>query len=126
MNKENRAQKDPDDIERLEPKLLPALPTRYALRLYVTGMTPRSIEAIASIKMLCEQRLAGRYELEIVDLYQKPVLGRGDQIIASPTLVKRRPLPLRRMIGNLADTERVLLALDLIPGATERPPDGEV
>ena len=85
----------------------------YILRLYVTGMTPRSLEAIASIKAVCEERLAGRYDLQVIDIYQKPTLARGEQIMAAPTLVKHRPLPSRRLIGNLADKERVLLGLNL-------------
>ena len=87
--------------------------SRYVLRLYVTGMTPRSVEAFATIKALCEEHLQGRYELEVIDIYQHPQLAVDEQIIAAPTLVKQLPAPLRRMIGNLADTERVLLGLDL-------------
>jgi circadian clock protein KaiB len=86
---------------------------RYVLRLYVTGMTPRSTEAIAAIKALCEERLEGRYELEVIDIYQHPRLAQDEQIVAAPTLVKALPAPLRRLIGNLADRERVLFGLDL-------------
>jgi circadian clock protein KaiB len=86
---------------------------RYLLRLYVTGMTPRSTEAVASIKALCEQHLQGRYDLEVVDIYQHPHLAKDEQIIAVPTLVKHLPAPLRRLIGNLSDVDRVLLGLDL-------------
>jgi circadian clock protein KaiB len=86
---------------------------RYLLRLYVTGMTPRSTEAVGSIKALCEQHLQGRYDLEVVDIYQHPQLAKDEQIIAVPTLVKHLPAPLRRLIGNLSDVERVLLGLDL-------------
>jgi circadian clock protein KaiB len=85
----------------------------YILRLYITGMTPRSIEAYAKIKAICEKHLAGRYDLEVIDIYQNPVLARDEQIIAAPTLVKKLPAPLRRLIGDLSDTERVLLGLDL-------------
>jgi circadian clock protein KaiB len=85
----------------------------YVLRLYVTGMTPRSTEAVATIKSLCEELLEGRYDLEVIDIYQHPVLARDEQIIAAPTLVKALPAPLRRLIGNLSDRERVLLGLDL-------------
>ena len=92
----------------------PATPdSRYVLRLYVTGMTPRSVEAFATIKALCEEHLQGRYELEVIDIYQHPQLAVDEQIVAAPTLVKKLPAPLRRMIGNLSDTERVLFGLDL-------------
>jgi circadian clock protein KaiB len=86
---------------------------RYVLRLYVTGMTPRSTEAFARIKAICEEHLLGRYDLEVLDIYQHPELARDEQIIAAPTLVKKLPAPLRRLIGNLAAEERVLLGLDL-------------
>lgn len=88
---------------------------RYVLRLYVAGMTSRSMRAIASIKTICDEHLAGRYELDVIDLYQQPVLARGDQIIATPTLIKQLPAPLRRLIGDLSDTERVLVGLNLKP-----------
>jgi circadian clock protein KaiB len=91
----------------------PADPEKYVLRLYVTGMTPRSTEAIARIKAICEEHLAGRYELNVIDIYQQPTLARGEQIIATPTLIKKLPLPLRRLVGDLSDRERVLLGLDL-------------
>jgi circadian clock protein KaiB len=86
---------------------------KHVLRLYVTGMTPRSTEAIARIKMICEERLAGRYQLDVVDIYQQPSLAKGEQIIATPTLIKALPLPLRRLVGDLSNKERVLLGLDL-------------
>ena len=86
---------------------------RYVLRLYVTGMTPRSTEAFAAIKAICEERLQGRYELEVIDIYQHPQLAIDEQIIAVPTLVKMLPPPLRRLVGDLSNEERVLLGLDL-------------
>lgn len=100
-----------DEFERR----LAELPARqkYVLRLYVTGMTPRSTEATARIKALCEEHLKGRYELEVIDIYQQPALAKGDQIIATPTLIKKLPLPLRRLVGDLSNKERVLLGLDL-------------
>jgi circadian clock protein KaiB len=85
----------------------------YVLRLYLTGMSPQSMEALAVIKEICEERLDGRYHLEVVDVYQQPHLARDERIIALPTLIKKLPLPLRRLVGNLADKERVLLGLDL-------------
>jgi circadian clock protein KaiB len=88
-------------------------PDTYLLRLYVTGMTPRSIRAITNIGKICAEHLQGRYELEVIDLYQQPQLAQGEQIIAAPTLIKELPLPLRRIIGDLSNTERVLVGLDL-------------
>jgi circadian clock protein KaiB len=86
---------------------------RYTLRLYITGTTRRSILAITNLKKICEEYLDGRYELEVIDLYQKPSLAIGDQIIAAPTLIKKLPLPLRRIIGDMSNKEKVLLGLDL-------------
>jgi circadian clock protein KaiB len=88
---------------------------RYVLRLYVTGSTPRSSRAIQSIRSLCEQHLSGRYDLEVIDIHQQPVLARGEQIIAAPTLIKQLPAPLRKMVGDLSNTDRVLMGLDLQP-----------
>lgn len=88
-------------------------PATYVLRLYVTGATPSSVRAIASIKRICEERLQGRYELEVIDLYQQPEMAKGEQIIAAPTLIKKLPLPLRRVIGDMSDIERVLVGIDL-------------
>lgn len=90
----------------------PAAP-RYALRLYVVGMTPKSTRAVINIKAICEAYLRGRYELEVVDVYQHPMLAQGEQILAVPALVKKLPLPLRTLVGDLSNTERVLLGLDL-------------
>ena len=88
---------------------------QYELRLYVAGMTPRSARALANIKQICEEHLKGHYGLQVIDLYQQPVLAKGDQIIAVPTLIKKLPMPLRRLIGDLSDRERVLIGLDLKP-----------
>ena len=89
---------------------------QYELRLYVAGMTPRSARAIANIKEICEEHLKGRYDLKVFDLYQQPpTLSAGEQIIAVPTLIKKLPPPLRRIIGDLSDRERVLIGLDLKP-----------
>ena len=85
----------------------------YVLRLYVTGTTPQSARAIANIKKLCEIYLKGRYELDVVDLYQQPQLAQGEQIIAAPTLIKKLPLPQRRIIGDMSMSQRVLAGLDL-------------
>jgi circadian clock protein KaiB len=88
---------------------------QYLLRLYVTGMTTRATRAIENVRTICEEHLKGRYDLEVVDLYQQPVLAKDEQIIAAPTLVKKLPLPLRRIIGDMSQRDRVLLGLDLIP-----------
>ncbi|HTP03166.1 MAG TPA: circadian clock KaiB family protein [Anaerolineales bacterium] len=85
----------------------------YALRLYVTGATPQSLRAIANVKDICEKHLRGSYKLEIIDLYQQPQLEQGEQIVAAPTLIKKLPLPVRRILGDMSATERVLLALGL-------------
>jgi len=86
---------------------------RYVLRLYVTGMTPRSTRAVENVRRICEEHLHGRYDLEVIDIYQQPTLAKGEQIVAAPTLVKKLPLPLRRVIGDLSNTDKVLLGLDL-------------
>jgi circadian clock protein KaiB len=87
---------------------------RYVLRLYVTGQTPRSLRAIENIKRICEEHLVGRYDLEVIDIYQRPSLAAGERIIAAPTLVKTLPMPIRRFVGDLSDTEKVLFGLDVI------------
>jgi circadian clock protein KaiB len=87
----------------------------YNLRLYVAGQTPKSITALANLKTICEDHLAGRYRIEVIDLLQQPQLAAGDQILAVPTLVRRLPEPLKKIIGNLSDRERVLVGLDLRP-----------
>ena len=87
----------------------------YVLRLYVAGTTSKSIRAVANIKEICESNLKNRYDLEVIDIYQQPVLMKGEQIIAAPTLVKKLPLPLRKFIGDRSDTERILVGLDLRP-----------
>jgi len=86
------------------------------LRLYVTGMTPRSIQAISNLKKICEEHLRGRYELEIVDIYQQPELGREAQLVAAPTLIKKLPLPVRKLIGDMSNEERVLVGLNVERG----------
>ena len=86
---------------------------RYLLRLYVAGTTPRSAQAIANLKEICEEHLAGRYDLEVIDVYQQPVLGKGEQIIAAPTLIKKLPPPVRKLIGDMSDREKVLIGLDI-------------
>lgn len=86
---------------------------QYLLRLYISGMTTRSTLALRNIRKICEEHLAGRYDLEIIDLYEQPRLAEGEQIIAVPTLIRRLPQPLRRFIGDMSDTERILVGMDL-------------
>jgi len=92
-----------------------APPKIWHLKLYVAGQTPRSIAALSNLKRISEEHLAGRYTIEVVDLLENPQLAKGDQILAVPTLVKDVPPPLRKIIGDLSDTERVLVGLDLRP-----------
>lgn len=89
--------------------------TEFNLRLYVAGQTPKSLAAIANLKRICEENLAGRYKIEVIDLVVQPQLAAGDQIVAIPTLVRRLPPPLKRMIGDLSNSEKVIVGLDLRP-----------
>ena len=88
---------------------------RYILKLYVTGLTSKSARAIENLQLFCEKHLAGRYELQVIDVYQQPEQTRSEQIDAIPTLIKKLPLPLRRLIGDMSDEERVLVGLDILP-----------
>lgn len=92
-------------------------PEYYNLRLYVAGQTARSLTALANLRHICEVHLAGRYRIEVIDLLEHPHLAAGDQILAVPALVRRLPPPMKRIIGNLSSTERVLIGLDLRPEA---------
>jgi len=87
----------------------------YALKLYVAGQTPKAVRAFANLRKICEEHLHGRYSIEVIDLVENPALGRGDQILALPTLVRRLPTPIKKIIGDLSNTERVLVGLDLRP-----------
>ena len=87
----------------------------FDLRLYVAGQTPKSIRAFANLRKICDEHLAGRYNIEVIDLLEDPQLGRGDQILALPTLVRKLPVPIKKIIGDLSNTERVLVGLDLRP-----------
>lgn len=94
----------------------PAVPTKeWNLCLYVAGQSPRSLDALSNLKKLCETHLAGKYRIEVVDLLQNPQLSRDDQIVAIPTLVRKLPPPLRKIIGDLSNTERTLVGLQLKP-----------
>ena len=99
----------------------PPAAERYVLRLYVTGMTPRSTQAIKNLQAICDEYLDGRYELDVIDIYQQPVLAKGEQIVAAPTLIRKLPLPIRRLVGDMSERERVLMGLDLV-----RVPDPEL
>ena len=107
MNKETRARKIKSSPRRKAEKDF------YVLRLYVAGLTPRSRTAISNITSICEEHLQGRYDLEVIDVFQRPVLAHEEQIVATPTLVKRLPAPLRRLIGDLSEKQKVLIGLDL-------------
>jgi circadian clock protein KaiB len=85
----------------------------WELRLYVAGQTPKSLQAFANLKKICEEHLQGQYRIEIIDLLENPKLARGDQILAIPTLVRKLPPPIRKIIGDLSDTERILVGLDI-------------
>lgn len=100
----------------LETRTDPARPGHYNLRLYVAGQTPKSLSAISNLKKICEDHLAGIYTIEVIDLLVSPQLAAGDQILAVPTLVRRLPPPIKRIIGNLSNTDRVLVGLDILPG----------
>ena len=103
------------DTEALEAAARAAKKQKYVLRLYVAGITPRSQEAIRNVTAICEEHLAGRCELDVIDLYQQPTLAQGEQIVAVPTLIKKLPAPLRKVIGSMADKEKILVGLDLKP-----------
>jgi len=90
----------------------------FDLRLYVAGQTPKAVRAFANLRKICDEHLAGRYQIEVIDLVDNPALGRGDQILALPTLVRRLPTPIKKIIGDLSNTERVLVGLDLRPRRT--------
>jgi circadian clock protein KaiB len=108
--KMKRVKKSTEKLAKIVEKLERA---KYVLRLYVTGMTPKSTLAIDNVQKLCEKYLEGFYELKIIDIYQQPKLAKEEQIIATPTLIKQLPLPIRRLIGDMSDTERCLAGIDL-------------
>lgn len=115
---------NPDDETEAFERALDAEPAaeHYLLRLFVTGSTRRSTLAIRNIRAICEEKLAGRYDLEVIDIYQHPEHARPEQIVVTPTLVKNLPLPVRKIIGDLSDKERVLVGLDIIPRRSAKPP----
>jgi circadian clock protein KaiB len=89
--------------------------SKYLLKLYVTGQTPRSLSAIANLRRICQEELHGSYEMVVIDVLERPQLAEDEKILATPTVVKELPTPIRRIIGDLSDTEKVLLGLDLLP-----------
>ena len=103
-----------NSYDAFEKALEDAKTERYVLRLYVAGNTKKSANAILNLRKVCEEHLQGRYQLEVIDIYQQPSEARSDDIIATPTLVKRLPLPIRRIIGDLTELERILVGLNLI------------
>ncbi len=107
MNHKSKSDRNKHELEGA------AAESKYVLRLYVAGLTPRSTASIESVKQICEEYLRGRYDLEVIDIYSQPTLAKGEQIIAAPTLIKKLPLPLRRLIGSMADTKKILVGLDL-------------
>ena len=88
---------------------------RYILRLYVAGMTSRSARSVDNVRAFCAKHLEGRYELQVIDVYQQPAVARSEQLFAAPTLIKKLPLPLRRLIGDMSNEDRILVGLDLVP-----------
>jgi circadian clock protein KaiB len=117
-----KSRKPVDETKAFEDALAAQTPAdHYLLRLFVTGSTPKSSRAIRNIRALCDEKLQGRYDLEVVDIYQHPEQVRAEQIVVTPTLVKKLPLPFRKIIGDLSDKERVLVGLDLVP--RDLPPD---
>ncbi len=113
MAEKNRKDKMTLATEAMEQALAEQQTRRFVLKLYITGMTRRSQQAIRNLKKVCREHLGDNYELEIIDIYQQPALAKGDQILAIPTLVKKLPLPVRRIIGDLSKEDRVLMGLDL-------------
>jgi circadian clock protein KaiB len=94
-----------------------ARPARVDLRLYIAGQTPKSLSALSNLRRICEEHLAGRYHIQVIDLLKNPTLAKGDQILAIPTLVRKLPQPLRRIIGDLSDAQKVIIGLDIRPRA---------
>jgi len=101
--------------ENLESALEQRGKERFVLRLYVAGTTAKSAHAIANLRKICEEELRGRYDLEVIDIYQQPEAANGDQVLAVPTLIKQLPVPLRRLIGDLSDREQVIVGLGIKP-----------
>jgi circadian clock protein KaiB len=106
--------KEKSPADKLDPELSELRKSKYVLRLYITGATSRSALAITNLKKICTEYLEGRYELEVIDLFKHPGLAKDEQIIAAPTLIKKLPLPFRRIIGDMSNKDKVLMGLDLV------------
>src|ERR1700693_6609750 len=119
MKKSTGAQPHPQSLQEIAEKNEPGPNDVWELRLYVVGQTPRSLAAFANLKRICEEHLSGRYNIEVVDLKEHPQLAAGDQIVAIPTLVRKLPEPLRKIVGDLSSTERALVGLQLRPAKPE-------
>lgn len=116
MNKKNKTDEEKpflDATKDFELALQETDKGNYVLRLYVSGMTPNSLKAVENVRKICAEHLEGRYQLEIIDIYQQPIFAKEGQIVAAPTLVKELPPPLRKFIGDMSQTERILLGLDV-------------
>src|SRR5512138_3022011 len=113
--KSRRKKPSLDSTARFEKALRADQTSTYVLKLYVTGSTPRSVRAIENLKKICDAHLKGRYRLEIIDVYQQPELAAKEQLVVAPTLIKQLPLPLRTFIGDLSETDKILVGLDLEP-----------
>jgi circadian clock protein KaiB len=109
----NRKPKTKNTAAKRVRKRAPKKAARYALRLYITGQTPRSRQSVENLRALCNKYIPGQFDLEVVDIYQQPAMAAAGQIIAAPTLIKSMPLPLRRLVGDFSDQSRVILGLDI-------------
>jgi len=112
-----KPKKESSDKRIKEKKPVTAANDKWVLRLYVAGQTPKALTAFANLKKICEEQLKGKYSIKVIDLLINPQLGGEDQILALPTLVRKLPVPVRKIIGDLSNTERVLVGLDLLPGS---------
>lgn len=114
MKRKTTATKTRKRSPRAAARATPSKPEVWTLRLYIAGQTPRSLTAFANLKRLCEEHLSGRYQIELIDLTKQPELGQRDQIVALPTLVRKLPEPVKRLIGDLSNFDRVRMGIDLI------------
>lgn len=111
--RKGRRKKKAETTEQFEKAVSRLGEGNYVLCLYVAGMTPNSARAISNLKKICEEHLAGQYDLNVIDVYRRPTLAKGEQIIAAPTLIKKLPLPMRKLIGDMSDRKKVLIGLDI-------------
>jgi circadian clock protein KaiB len=111
--RKGRRKKKAETTEQFEKAVSRLAEGKYVLCLYIAGMTPNSARAISNLKKICEEHLAGQYDLNVIDVYRRPTLAKGEQIIAAPTLIKKLPLPMRKLIGDMSDKGKVLIGLDI-------------